>query len=311
MGGARRPRPELPGAVGRAAPDRPGRRAPRAALELRRRLRRRRDAARVRRRVRPVGAWTVRRRPGGRRGHDRRRRCDDRDAARVARLRGMGRGTGQQPPRRCRPLLPDVRLCGREVRRRRRDRVPLPRRAAGRARPRPRGLAAARPFPLARAGAGPGSCVRNPRPRRVGSALRGHGRVRHAGAVAAGGARSSPRQRPRDVRPARRCGPAGTRTTVLPVGHRPGRPDRLARGGHRRGAPPGGFLQRGDQRPCARPGRCADRPCGLLLGPPSPSPLAFRADARPVDAASHRARGVRSAPAPRARSAAWSHGSQE
>ncbi len=72
-----RPRHQLHRAVGHAGPHRPGGRGAGAAAQPGRRLRRRRHAARLRRRVRPAGDAALGEGPGDRRRHGRRRRHPD------------------------------------------------------------------------------------------------------------------------------------------------------------------------------------------------------------------------------------------
>ena len=89
----RRPRHQLHRPVGRAARDRPGRRAAGAAAQPGRRLRRRRHAARVRHRLRRDRGAQQRPRPGRRRGDGRRRLAAGDDVLRHARRRQLARGT--------------------------------------------------------------------------------------------------------------------------------------------------------------------------------------------------------------------------
>ena len=130
-GAGRRSGHQLPRPVGNARHDRPGRRAAGAPADARRRLRRRRHAAGLRRRVRRGRGGPVGPGPGRRRGDGRRRRPARRDDARAAGRRAVGRA-GHEPARQRSLVLRRLRDRRRAVRVGRGDRPAGPRRGAAR-----------------------------------------------------------------------------------------------------------------------------------------------------------------------------------
>ena len=165
--------------AGCARAHRQRRRAPRAAAQPRRRLRRRRDVPRVRRRVRAPRRAEVRQWPGGRCGDGRRRRNPDVDVPWLLRHRDVERRTRHQPPRHWRALLRRVRMCRRPVRVDRVDRAAVLRRAHAHhgSRRRSRVRQADGSIRLASAEAAPARGVPHEDPRRVVRAHGAHRRV--------------------------------------------------------------------------------------------------------------------------------------
>ena len=145
-GRTRGSRHQLHRAVRCAACDRSRGRHAGAAVEPRRRLRRRRHAARVRHRLRAARGAALGSRAGRRRGDDRRRVAADDDVLGHGRGEPMERAARRQRARWRRAVVRDLRDAGRQARRDRRDRAEVLRRAAATSRARGRSAAcAARP----------------------------------------------------------------------------------------------------------------------------------------------------------------------